>query len=511
MTSDKGSQGVDPALGLGDEGGLTSDEVRSRAIAGSGVVVMRGLGIRVLGLLGNVVLARLLLPRDFGIVAFGATLMLFGSFFADVGMGPALIRRAEPPTEKELRSLLGFNVVVTTILGVLTAAVAWPFGSAGRVAAVMLLSMPLMAFRVPGAITLERRLEFHPLVVVDLAEALVYNAWAIVTVVLGWGVWGLATAYIVRSFVASALMMRVSGVALLRPTWSTRTLKGLLGFGVRFQAASLVGLVRDEGVNVGTAAIGGVTTLGFWSLAKKIMGLGDVFYQAVFRVSFPAMSRLVGAGQDVGAIIERALAVSGVIAGALLAAIGASAEVLVPVVFGDQWNDTVPIIPAACLGMILVAPLSLAGAGFLYAKGDASTVLRGQILHTLAFFVVTFPLLRPLGPLALGLGQLAAACTEAVVLRLGLARLTDASLLRPQAVPTFAAITAGAGGWVFAASLDPTPLSVVAVVAAAEGIFIAILALLRPSLLCSTIRLGVRALRAAIHRGPRQPVGSLTP
>ncbi len=485
-----------------DERLLTTDEIRSRAVAGSGMVAIRGAGTRVLGLLGNVVLARMLLPSDFGLVAFGATLILFASFFADVGMGAALVRRAEPPTHAELRALVGFNLVVTTVLGVLTAAAAWPFGNAGRVAAVMVASLPLLAFRVPGAITLERRLDFQPVIAVELAEALVYNAWAIVTVALGWGVWGLATAYVARSVLGSVLMVRLSGVRILRPSWSIGELRGLLGFGVRFQAATLAGVVRDEGMNVGTAAIGGVATLGLWSLAKKILGTGDIFYQAILRVSFPAMSRLVSAGDDMGKTIERALAVSGVVAGGLLTGMAASAPVLVPTVFGPRWTETAAIIPPACLGLVLVAPLSLAGAGFLYAKGDASTVLRGQVLHTIAFFAVAFPLLPLIGPAALGLGQLASAATEAVVLKRGMARLTDASLLKPQAVATLAAICAGTAGWVLATTLEPNPISVAVTLGVAEGLFLVLLAVLQPRLLASTAGLVLRVGRQAVLRRP---------
>src|SRR6202012_4997434 len=72
---------------------LSADEIRSRVRAGLVGVGVRALGVRAIGLLANVVLARLLLPRDFGILAFGQTLVMFGSLLTDIGMSAGLIRQ----------------------------------------------------------------------------------------------------------------------------------------------------------------------------------------------------------------------------------------------------------------------------------------------------------------------------------------------------------------------------------------------------------------------------------
>ena len=65
------------------EPAMSGTEVRERARRAVMVVVLRGVCLRVLALGGNVVFARLLLPRDFGIVALGATVVLLGSTLAD--------------------------------------------------------------------------------------------------------------------------------------------------------------------------------------------------------------------------------------------------------------------------------------------------------------------------------------------------------------------------------------------------------------------------------------------
>ena len=77
------------------EGEMDPTEVRRRATAGALLIAGRTAITQMIALAGNIVLARLLVPDDFGAVAFGATLVTVATFFSDGGMGVALIRRRD--------------------------------------------------------------------------------------------------------------------------------------------------------------------------------------------------------------------------------------------------------------------------------------------------------------------------------------------------------------------------------------------------------------------------------
>ena len=121
---------------------------------------------------------------------FGATIVVVGDFFADGGLGAALIRQAHHPTLRELRTLLGLQLGMATLLAAAIAVIGAQAGTAGAVTAVMAASLPLLALRAPHAIALERDLRYGPIASVDFTESLVYYAWAIATVWIGWGIWG---------------------------------------------------------------------------------------------------------------------------------------------------------------------------------------------------------------------------------------------------------------------------------------------------------------------------------
>jgi len=262
---------------------LPVSEIRSRAVTGSTVVVLRGVVVRLISFAGSLILARILTPSDFGLVAVGFTLVAFASFLADGGLGAALIRRPEAPTRLELESLLGFQIALTLIMVGITAALAPIFGRAGIVTLVMVAALPIVTLQAPGAILLERRLRYGPRVLVELTESVAYTGTAIVAVALGAGVWGLAGATVARAAAGAVAMNVVTPVRVLRPRLRFGEISQLLGFGARYQAVGLVSLLRDQGLNLAVATIGGLSALGLWSVAYRVMQLPFVVFEALWR------------------------------------------------------------------------------------------------------------------------------------------------------------------------------------------------------------------------------------
>ena len=58
----------------------------------------------------------------------------------------------------------------------------------------MVLSAPITAFRGAGLVVLERQLLYKRIATAETAETMIYYAWTVVSVTIGWGLWGLATA-----------------------------------------------------------------------------------------------------------------------------------------------------------------------------------------------------------------------------------------------------------------------------------------------------------------------------
>lgn len=483
---------------------LPRDELKRRASAGIFIVGSRGLAIVLLGFAGQVLLARMLTPADFGAVAVGLSFVLFVNLLADGGLGAGLIRREEPPDRRELQALAALQVSTATGLALAVTAFAPLFGRAGWVTALVVAATPLLALQIPGRIVLERALEYRKLAFVEVGQVLVFNAWAIGLVLAGAGVWGLASATVTRSAVGVVAMAWASPVGLAWPRFSWHRIRHLLGFGVRFQAVTAVWLVREQGLNGAVAAVADVSTLGLVTVARRLLEVPNLLLQSLRRVSFPAMSQVVAAKEDPAPLVERAVGLTAVGSGIILTGLAGAAPGLVPGLFGEQWREAATVLPAACLGFGIAGAVSVVSQSYLYAVGDASAVLRSGVLQTITLFGTTLPLLPLLGVRAVGLGWLACSLVEAATLGRSTARRTGARIARPLLAPLTAGTVAGGCGWLVTNSLGADLWSGLLGGSSAALLFVLLLLAFRPRLLRDSVRFGLSAVRAATP-GRRAP------
>jgi O-antigen/teichoic acid export membrane protein len=452
------------------------------------------------GFAGNVVLARLLVPHDFGLVAIGTSLVYFISTLSDGGLGASLIRRPEPPRKEELQALLALQVGVALGLAFATASVAAPFGRTGWIVAVMASSMPLAMLQVPGRILLERSLSYHRLAVVEVTQVLTYQAWAIGFAVAGFGVWSLATGTVAMRAAAAVAMGAACPRGTVLPRFSWRRIRPLIGFGVRFQAAGVTTLVESQGVNLSMAAIANVSTLGLWSLARRLMEIPLLLFDSLWRVSFPTMSQLIARKEDVSPLIERATAMAAVGSGVILTGLAGSAPGLIPGVFGEQWRGAAGAVPPACLGLAIAGPISVATVGYLYAIGDASTVLRAFVLRMVTTLAVTLPLIPLLGAPAAGVGWLCASTLEGIVLMRAIEQATHARLRQVLMIPLILGLIATGVGWTISDIGGANLASGLVGGFVSTFLFLVGLILVDRKLLSQTVRFASESMRGAASR-----------
>ena len=473
----------------------SAPELRRRVAASALVLGVRGLGVRMLGLAGNVVLARLLVPSEFGTVALALSILAFATVVFDGGLGASLMRRPREPTVEELRNVLAVQLAGALVVTTAVAAAGVWLGEAGTVAAVMMLALPIIALRGPGVVLLERRLTYGPVAAVEVGEVVAYYGWAVVTVALGFGIWGLATASIVKALVGTVTLLRLVPGALLRPAVSWERIRALFGLGIRIQAVEVLKAVRDQAVNIGTFAIAGAATLGLWALAARVLQVPLLLFEALWRLSFPALSQLMAAGEDPKPLMERGVTVVAATTGFVGTALVCSTPALIPAVFGGRWTEAGGAVALTCLGLQISGPISAVASGYIFASDEAGILIRNAAAQAVVWLAVSLPLLPSLGVAALGVGYIALGVTEAVVL-LGAARkLADAHLARPLLLPLAIAVPVSAAGWLAVSALAPTLLSAAVGALLGAALYAAVLALVQRTLLQDVIRLSRQAGR----------------
>jgi O-antigen/teichoic acid export membrane protein len=485
---------------------LSADAVRGRAVAGVATVGARGLLIRGLGLLGTIVLAHLLDPRDFGLIALGFTIVSIGGFLASGGFGAALIRQKDAPSREELEAVLGLQLIVTLIVCAAVAAIGIPLGKVGAIAALMVIALPLDATRGPTAIALERTLSYRPIMIAEVSEMLAYNVFAVAAVIAGAGVWGVAAAVVGRAIVGAVIFAKLGPLGFVRPRLSWTRVRPILGFGLSLQAVQFVNLVRDQGVNVVTAALAGFTVLGFWTMGWRLLQAIFLVFESLWKVSMPAVARMLDAGEAVKPSLERALLLAAVLTGLMVVPLAGTAHSLVPVIFGNKWSGTIDLLPWAALALILNGPLSAVATGYFYAINRPGVLLRVATAHSVVWFAVFIPLLPSMGAEAIGIGLVAAALTDLLMLGVPLYHASGVAVLKVTLVPIVAVAVGSALGAVVSDRLGPNVGGLIAALVCGETAFVGVIFLGKRGALFDVARLARRGFSGIVH--VPGPVGS---
>lgn len=427
---------------------LAPDEVKSRSLAGVFFLTFSSVINLIVGFGASLVLARLLTPADFGVVAVGTTATLLAQALADGGLGAAMVRRREPPTRQELRTMNGIQLVLALAVCVPVAAIALlGFGRAGAITAVMILSLPIMTLQTPGRITLSRSMRFDRQAAAETSSQVISLVLTVAAVVAGAGVWGLAAGAVIKAVLLTLMINRLSG-GFHRPS-----LKGWRGFGpvllfgVKFQASFYTFLGREQGLNVLLAATAGVGPLGIWTFTNRIFQLPSLAFNTLYVVGFPAMSNILARGQEIGPILLRMVRRAAIVGTFIFGTFAAASPKLIPAVFGEQWRDVAAIIPFCCLSTVMLGSIAVAASSYLPAIGRPGIVAIASACLGVIWLGVTAAFLPSIGVAAIGIGNLAGAVVEAIVLNAATKRAAGVSLYRPLVLPLTVAILSGGIGW----------------------------------------------------------------
>jgi O-antigen/teichoic acid export membrane protein len=415
-----------------------------------------------------------------------------GQLVAGAGLGSALIARPEAPTKRELRALSGLQLAITSAIVLVAGGVMIAIGGDALVTAVMLLALPLTAFRGPAMLLFQRQLDFLTPIKVEIGETLVYLVVAVTLASLGFGPWSLGLGMVARALAGSAVAAYLSPLGFLVPSIELAHVRPLLDFGWRFQASGAVQVVTETLTTAAIAGVAGIGALGLWSMMSRILAVPGLLFNSMWKVGFPAFARLMQSGEEtnVDRVLERTVGAFAVGTTAVLTPLVASSAALIPILFGDKWVDASLILPGAALGLAISGPMGLVGSSYFYARGDANTGLVASSASGAVRLLVAVPLLAPLGVAAVGIGCAAGAIVAMLYTVSRARRTTSARLMMRILGPALSGVAGAAVGWLVAAELGVNVVSIAGASLASWAVWLAVMAVLARSTLLDGIRLG---------------------
>ncbi|MCP5364100.1 MAG: oligosaccharide flippase family protein [Hyphomicrobiales bacterium] len=326
------------------------DPLRQRTLLGVVYTGSRGVFTAVLRVITMAILARILTPSDFGLVAAVLVLQELTMMVIHKGVADALVQR-EDVSETDF----GTAMSVLVAASLLTFAAFWflaPWietvlslpGAAAvtRVAATLIPIEAMVQFYLSDA---RRRLEFRRIAFVDaLASVIGYTLISIVMAVLGFGLWALIGGIIAQAF------LRLVGLGSAacrrhRPAFSMESVRRLFTFSALTSIQMITGEAVKRVDRIVLARFLGAEQVGFFSRAGSFMAMFIEFYALpVNQVLFPVLAKLQNQRMRILQAYRHAAAFSALLGLPSAFAVMLMAEPLVAVMFGDQWGPMVPLV-----------------------------------------------------------------------------------------------------------------------------------------------------------------------
>jgi O-antigen/teichoic acid export membrane protein len=342
-----------------------------------------------------VLLARLLAPRDFGLAGMCLVFSSLVLVFSDLALGAALVQR-EKLGDNDRATAFWTSVgagIVFTLVGL---AAAGPLAAFYNEPDVKPLLMVLSStFLISSIATthealLVRELQFRAVELRVMVGLLFGAAAGVITALQGGGPWAIIAQQVTTALVTTILIVKRSP---WRPTlrFSRAALRDMGGFSGFVLGHRLLYYIHRNADNLLIGRFVGAAGLGIYGLAYNVMLIPfSRIAGPIQQVLFPAFSRMQDQPERIAALWIRATRLVGAISIPALCGLVVVAPDFVPVIFGDRWNDAVPLIQIlAWVG--LLQSLQTLNTEILQARDRTSTIFRFSLVffvaHLVAFVV----------------------------------------------------------------------------------------------------------------------------
>jgi O-antigen/teichoic acid export membrane protein len=315
------------------------------------------LGLALLSLAVFILLARLLQPEDFGVVALAGVFVFSFNLIIGTSFADALVQRIElKPSHKDVA--FWTTMVVSLLLAGASFALA-PFvadqTNEPQIAEVLpwlALSMPLNAIATVQTALFRRALQFRVIAVRSLAGRTVGAAVGVGLALGGFGVWSLVGQQLAGVAVTNlALALRSSWRPRLR--FSFRRLRELAGFGVHVSASQTINGISEQAVTFAVGILFGTTQLGYFTIAWRVVQLiRALIGSAVYHVGFSAFSRLQQDRETLANAVLQSTRFSCLFGFPIGVGISVLAGPIIILLFGQRWLPGEPLLILLALEML---------------------------------------------------------------------------------------------------------------------------------------------------------------
>lgn len=342
----------------------------------------------------GIILARLLSPDDYGIIAMPLVFLAIAQCIIDSGFSTALIRKPEL-TEDDLSTAFYFNIGI----GILCYAVLFftspliadfyhtpILSSLLKVTALAALFNPLCA--VQQAI-LTRKIDFKTQAIVSLSGAVVSGIVGLYMAYNGFGVWSLVFQQ-VGGYVMRTILLWVLGKWKPKRQWSWESFHYLWGFGSKMLGSGLLETIYNNIYPIVIGKYFSAQDLGNYTRAQQFSSLPSSNLTGVLqRVTFPVLSCIQNEDERLAKNYRKILKLSAFLIFPLMLMLSAIADPLIRILLTDKWEGCIILLQIICFQMMWY-PIHAINLNLLQVKGRSDLFFRLEVIKKVIGVFIMF-------------------------------------------------------------------------------------------------------------------------
>lgn len=302
-------------------------------------------------LVSYIVLARILQPADFGLMAMATVIIGFAQSFSDAGISSAIIYRQDATTD-QLSSLFWLNIwtgILVFVLIVCLEPLILLLFSEPRLPSI-LYTVALTFLIIPWGkqfeILLQKDLNFAVLSKIQIVALTISTAVTVCTALLGYGVWSLVWGQLSLA-ILSTFMLALVGYRWYRPQihFKRNDLKGYLNFGLFQMGERCVNFFAERFDQLILASLLGAQGLGYYNFAFNIINIPlSRINPIINKVIFPVFAQIQDNALHLKAGYLKVLRLLISVNAPLLIGIAIVSPLAIPLIFGTKWTASVIIL-----------------------------------------------------------------------------------------------------------------------------------------------------------------------
>lgn len=386
-----------------------SDSLKSKTVKGviwSSIERFSTQGVQFLIM---IIMARLLTPKDYGLIGMLAIFLAVAQSLIDSGFSQALIRKQDR-TDVDNSTVFYFNIVVSSAL-YLILFIAAPFVAdfynqpeLTSVMRVVCLGVILNSLAVVQRALLTVRIDFKTQAKASLSAAVISGCIGIVLAYCGFGVWSLVVQQLLNLSVNTLLLWIFSK---WRPiaVFSWKSFHELFAFGSKMLASGLLDTLYRNIYPIVIGKLFSASSLGHYTRAQHFSEFPSSNVTGIIqRVTYPILCGIQDETERLEAVYRKFLKLSAFIIFPLMIGMSAVARPFIDIVLGTQWGFCGQLLQIICFAMMWY-PIHAINLNLLQVKGRSDLFLRLEIIKKILGITVLC-ITAPFGLVVMCYGQI---------------------------------------------------------------------------------------------------------